>query len=223
MKALVLLVASVCISLAPASCGGPRDAAAPPVALVVTPDAGAGVGGVASRDAGAAEGARRVYASRELGITLEPGDFAVTASAGPKPVVTLDGGFSVEQPHGLASPGQDTRQYFRGRISIHEADVRASVKRDSPALEPVLYPEGKFVPSEGLGERRTIGGRSGIVVLWGAHGYAYRDYYVRLEARRTLVARFGVVGDFVQTVEHGPPEEAQVAAIERLIASLRIE
>jgi hypothetical protein len=132
----------------------------------------------------------------------------------------LDGNFWVDEPHGLVEPGQDSKQYFRGRISIVTKDVRACVREDSPNLESVLWPKGRLVASKGLTEDRIIAGHAGVVVLWGAHGYNYRDYYASVGKDRTLVARFSVVGDYVQMQKKGPPEMEQVRAIENVVASI---
>jgi hypothetical protein len=170
-----------------------------------------------STDAGARHDARPRFRSEALGIAFHPGVF----SANERTVyVELDGKFWVDEPHGLVEPGQDSKQYFRGRISIVKKDVRACVRDHHPHLEGVLWSNDRFVPSEGLTEDRVIAGRGGFVLLWGAHGYDYRDYYVSIGEDRTLVARFSVVGDYVQMRKKGPPEEEQVRALEAVVASI---
>lgn len=60
------------------------------------------------------------------------------------------------------------------------------------------------------------------MILTGAHGYDERDYHAALGTDRTLVGRFSVVGDVVQNRRKGPPQDEQIAAIERLVASIAL-
>src|SRR5688572_4329332 len=55
------------------------------------------------------------FRSDALGISFHPGVCSTNEGSG---YVDLDGDFWVDEPHGLVEPGQDPKQYFRGRIAI---------------------------------------------------------------------------------------------------------
>lgn len=141
-----------------AACGSARRVSAPSTAVTIaTLNEAASAAAPAPADEDRPSGGTgAMFRSEAHAIAFAPGPFATVEHA---EYVELDGGFWVDEPHGLVEPGQDSRQYFRGRLAIVSRSVRESVKDASPYLESVLWRTGAFVPSEASPSRvSSVGG-----------------------------------------------------------------
>lgn len=151
----------------------------------------------------------------KLGFSLEFPDkiFTTTTNA---TGVSLTSKLVVDAPHGIIEKGVKTEHRFSARLELRKEDVVTAMKRLVPYAGETAFPKGtvaSFTPSAEFVFKTDVGGHEAYVVLWGAHGYGKRSYFVVVDAGKTLTIDFNVITDYLA---HLMPKSAKMTEQEQM-------
>jgi hypothetical protein len=200
------------------SCSKPAE---PPA---IAPDKAAPAG-VAPAPSASVAGWKRL--ETKLGFSLEFPEKIFTATTDATGA-SLTSKLAVNAPHGVEPKGASTEHRYSARIELRSEGVVDAVKRVVPYAAEVGFPKGtvaSFTPTADFFFKTNAAGRDAYVVLWGAHGYAKRSYFVVVDKARTLTVEFNVITDYLA---HEMPkafamtEQAQIDTAEAVVSSLKL-
>ena len=141
--------------------------------------------------------------------------------------VKLTTRYVADAPHGLASPGTDTKQRFQILAAWAAGDCAAVARKKLPALAAAAFPKTsspKFTPTNDF-TMDKVAGREAYVAAFGAHGYDYRHVLVPVPSG-CVALEVDMIGDYLE--EHMKsrgghlPEAKQEALAEQVLGTLSI-